>query len=78
MRAFKDQRITSSLNKKGDGLRSVVCRRPISKKVWLRTSVVIASIVICLTGFELYYKELGNLKSDFELNFKCEKSKKKF
>jgi len=28
--------------------------------------------------FELYYKELGNLKSDFELNFKCEKSKKKF
>jgi cell division protein FtsQ len=63
MRAFKDQRITSSLNKKGDGLRSVVCRRPISKKVWLRASVVIASIVICLTGFELYYKDFLRLIS---------------
>lgn len=63
MRAFKDQRITSSLDEKSFGLNSSFCRQPLRKKAWLRTSVLIVSIVICITGFEFYYKDFSRLIS---------------
>ena len=63
MRAFKDQRIASSLDKKGFGSGSFFFLKSLRKKAWLRTSVLFVSFVICLTGFEFYYKDLSRLIS---------------
>lgn len=63
MRAFKDQRITSSLDKKASGSRSIFRRQPLRRKGWLKTFFLITSIVTCVAGFEFYYKDLSPLIS---------------
>ena len=63
MRAFKDQRITSSLDKKGSVSRLTFRRQPLLKKAWLKTFLLITSIVTCIIGFEFYHKDFSRLIS---------------
>ena len=63
MRAFKDQRIASGIEKKAFRSHLILRRQPLRKKVWLRRSSLVAGIVIFILSFEFYYKDLSRLVS---------------